>query len=65
MQSYLNGSLLKIYEEGLRQGIFISIRFFVLVILTSILTLTTTPISITDGIGDIIEPIEEMEASSA
>ena len=30
---------IKIYEEGLRQGIFISIRFFVLVILTSILTL--------------------------
>ena len=28
---------IKIYEEGLRQGIFISIRFLVLVLLTSIL----------------------------
>ena len=31
----------KIYEEGLKQGIFISIRFLVLVFYTSILTLTT------------------------
>ena len=28
---------IKIYEEGLRQGIFISIRFLVLVFMTSIL----------------------------
>ena len=48
---------IKIYEEGLRQGIFISIRFLVLVFMTSILTLTTSPISITDGIGRFVESI--------
>lgn len=47
---------IKIYEEGLRQGIFISIRFLVLVLLTSILTLTTSPISITDGMEDLLGP---------
>lgn len=50
---------LKIYEEGLRQGIFISIRFFVLVILTSILTLTTTPISITDALETLLNPLKK------
>ncbi|SES39676.1 energy-coupling factor transporter transmembrane protein EcfT [Psychrobacillus sp. OK032] len=49
----------KIYEEGLRQGIFISIRFFVLVILTSILTLTTTPISITDALETLLNPLKK------
>ena len=33
--------------------------FLVLVFITSILTLTTSPISITDGIEDIIKPIKE------
>lgn len=50
---------IKIYEEGLRQGIFISIRFFVLVILTSILTLTTTPISITDALETLLNPLKK------
>ncbi len=49
----------KIYEEGLRQGIFISIRFFVLVVMTSILTLTTTPISITDAIEILLGPLKK------
>ena len=50
---------IRIYEEGLKQGIFISIRFFVLVILTSILTLTTTPISITDAIEILLGPLKK------
>ena len=50
---------LKVYEEGLKQGIFISIRFLVLVFMTSILTLTTSPISITDGIETLLNPFKE------
>ncbi|NYF25804.1 energy-coupling factor transporter transmembrane protein EcfT [Sporosarcina sp. JAI121] len=52
---------IKIYEEGLRQGIFISIRFLVLVMLTSILTLTTSPISITDGMEDLLGPFKRFK----
>nr|WP_106781799.1 energy-coupling factor transporter transmembrane component T [Lysinibacillus timonensis] len=51
----------KVYEEGLRQGIFISIRFVVLVFVTSILTLTTSPISITDGIEVLLNPLKKMK----
>lgn len=52
---------LKIYEEGLKQGIFISIRFLVLVFVTSILTLTTSPISITDGIETLLNPLKKVK----
>jgi energy-coupling factor transport system permease protein len=50
-----------IYEEGLRQGIFISVRFLVLVFMTSILTLTTSPISITDGIEVLLNPLKAVK----
>lgn len=50
-----------IYEEGLRQGIFLSIRFLVLVFITSILTLTTSPISITDGIETLLGPFKRVK----
>lgn len=50
--------VIKIYEEGLRQGIFISLRFLILVLITSILTLTTSPISITDGMEDLLNPLK-------
>lgn len=52
---------MKIYEEGLRQGIFISIRFLILVLMTSILTLTTSPISITDGMEDLLNPLKRFK----
>ncbi|HSI66219.1 MAG TPA: energy-coupling factor transporter transmembrane component T [Planococcus sp. (in: firmicutes)] len=52
---------LNIYEEGLRQAIFISIRFLVLVFMTSILTLTTSPISITDGIEVLLGPFKRFK----
>lgn len=52
---------IKIYEEGLRQGIFISLRFFLLILMTSILTLTTTPIEITDGIETLLGPLKKIK----
>lgn len=52
---------IEVYEEGLRQGIFISIRFLVLVFITSVLTLTTSPISITDGIEILLGPFKKIK----
>ncbi len=57
----VNFGFIEIYEEGLRQGIFISIRFLVLVFITSILTLTTSPISITDGIEVLLGPFKRIK----
>lgn len=51
---------LKIYEEGLRQGVFISLRFFFLILMTSLLTLTTSPIEITDGMETLLNPLKKV-----
>ncbi|WP_053361336.1 energy-coupling factor transporter transmembrane protein EcfT [Bacillus sp. FJAT-27251] len=51
---------LAIYEEGIRQGIFISLRFFLLILITSLLTLTTTPIEITDGLEILLGPLKKV-----
>ncbi|WP_026574307.1 energy-coupling factor transporter transmembrane component T family protein [Bacillus sp. UNC438CL73TsuS30] len=50
----------KVYEEGLRMGIFISLRFFFLILMTSLLTLTTTPIEITDGLETLLHPLKKV-----
>lgn len=57
----LDLGFLKVYEQGLRQGIFISVRFTVLVLMTSILTLTTSPISITDGMEVLLNPLKKLK----
>jgi energy-coupling factor transport system permease protein len=49
-----------IYEKGLEQGIFISLRFFVIIIMTTLLTLTTTPIEITDGMEALLHPFKKV-----
>lgn len=51
---------IEVYEGGVRQGIFISLRFFLLVIMTSLLTITTTPIEITDGIEYLLNPLKKI-----
>lgn len=50
----------QIYEEGLRQGIYISLRFIFLILMTTILTLTTTPIEITDGMESLLAPFKKL-----
>jgi energy-coupling factor transport system permease protein len=52
---------LEVYEEGLKQGIFISLRFFYLILMTSLLTLTTTPIEITDGLETLLAPLKKVK----
>ncbi|HEY2422128.1 MAG TPA: energy-coupling factor transporter transmembrane protein EcfT [Neobacillus sp.] len=51
---------IQIYDEGVRQGIFISMRFFFLILMTSLLTLTTTPIAITDGLETLLNPVKKI-----
>lgn len=47
-----------IYKAGIIQGIFISFRLLFLVLFTSLLTLTTTPIEITDGLETLLNPMK-------
>lgn len=50
-----------IYKGGLIQGIFISLRFFFLILMTTLLTLTTTPIQVTDGMESLLHPLKRFK----
>lgn len=48
---------LKIYQEGIRTAAFMALRLVFLIMGTSVLTLTTSPIELTDGIERLLRPI--------
>ena len=53
--------IIKIYEEGIYNAIFIIVRIISLIIGTSmLLTYTTTPIALTDAIEDILSPLKKI-----
>jgi energy-coupling factor transport system permease protein len=49
-----------IYEGGVKQGIFISLRFLLFIMITTLLTLTTTPIEVTDGVESLLAPLKKI-----
>lgn len=49
--------IFKIYEEGVRIAVFMALRLIFLIIGASLLTLTTSPIELTDGIEKLLRPI--------
>ncbi len=57
---YWQWGFLKITQEGLIQAVFLGTRLILLVSITSVLTLTTTPISLTDGIEYLLKPFKKI-----
>ncbi|MCD5413719.1 MAG: energy-coupling factor transporter transmembrane protein EcfT [Clostridiales bacterium] len=51
---------LTLTQEGLYQGTFMAVRLIMLVIGTSLLTLTTSPITLTDGIESLLNPLKKI-----
>jgi len=51
---------LKATWSGLVQGLFIGVRLIILIMFTSLLTLTTSPIELTDGLEDIMKPFSRI-----
>lgn len=49
---------LSIAREGIQQAVFMAIRLVLLVLGTSLLTLTTSPIELTDGIEKLLSPFK-------
>lgn len=49
---------LAIYEGGVQKGIFISLRFLLFILISTLLTLTTTPIQVTDAIESLFGPLK-------
>ena len=52
--------VLKIYREGVYQAVFMTFRLVFLIMGTSILTLTTSPIELTDGIESLLKPFKKI-----
>ncbi|HET7629019.1 MAG TPA: energy-coupling factor transporter transmembrane protein EcfT [Bacillales bacterium] len=52
--------IIRIYEGGIIRGLFISMRILFLILVTTLLTLTTTPIDITDGMEDLLAPFKKV-----
>lgn len=53
--------ILKISEEGIEKAIFIAIRLVLLIIATSLLTLTTSPMQLTDGMESLLKPLKKVK----
>lgn len=51
---------IKITEEGLKQASFMAVRLTLLIMGTSLLTLTTSPIILTDGIEALLKPFKRI-----
>jgi len=51
---------LEFYDQGLKQGLLISLRFLLLVLMTTMITLTTTPIQMTDGLESMLKPFSKI-----
>ncbi|HHV07076.1 MAG TPA: energy-coupling factor transporter transmembrane protein EcfT [Firmicutes bacterium] len=51
---------LKVTDEGIRLGIFMGWRLLLLVLSTSLLTLTSSPIALTDGIEYLLRPFKKI-----
>ena len=51
---------LRIEEEGLNLGLFMALRLIFLVSYTSLLTLTTSPLQLTDGIERLLNPFKKI-----
>ena len=49
--------VIRIYESAVYFTIFLAVRLFLLVLASSLLTLTTTPVSLTDGIESLLSPL--------
>lgn len=49
---------LEVTREGLNQAVFMALRLIFLIMGTSLLTLTTSPISLTDGIEKLLNPLK-------
>lgn len=56
---------LTVSTEGLSQGLFFAVRIVLLVLGTSLVTLTTSPVAITDALAALMRPLERVRFPAA
>lgn len=55
-----SAKFITITQEGLRQGLMMSMRLILLILMSSLLTFTTSPIALTDGIETLLGPFKRI-----
>ncbi len=53
--------IINIQSQGVIMGIMISLRFILIIFLTTIMTLTTSPIELTDAIESLLKPFKKLK----
>ena len=54
--------IFKIYEEGIVRAVFMALRVVLLIVITSmLLTYTTSPIALTDGLESLLSPLKKIK----
>ena len=56
----LEWSILEIHSGGLRMGLFLGLRILLLVSVAGLLTATTAPVALADGIEDLLSPLKRL-----
>jgi energy-coupling factor transport system permease protein len=51
---------LEVHEGGLRMGLFLGLRILLLVSVAGLLTATTAPLALADGIEDLLSPLKRL-----
>lgn len=52
--------VVEVYSEGLRLAAFLALRILVLIAAAALLTATTSPLALTDGIEDLLSPLKRL-----
>ena len=58
---YWQWGFLTISKEGIEKAVFIAIRLVLLIVATSLLTLTTSPMQLTDGMESLLSPLKKIK----
>ncbi len=56
----LEWGFLEVHEGGLRMGLFLALRILLLVSAAGLLTATTAPVALADGIEDLLSPLKRL-----
>jgi energy-coupling factor transport system permease protein len=56
----LEWGFLEVHEGGLRMGLFLALRILLLVSAAGLLTATTAPVALADGIEDLLSPLKKL-----
>ena len=59
-KSVISFWIIDITDEGIRQSVYITLRLILLLVGTSLMTLTTTPIALTDGLERLLMPLSRI-----